>query len=307
MVNKIKDPGVGNASAQYAKRMLKPDGSFNLKYHNKPRKFSEAYHFLVNISWFYFFSLSFLVGFLINALFALIYLLIGIEEITALSGSPVQDFFNAFFFSTQTFTTVGYGALAPNGWLSGMVASIESFLGLMLFAFVTGLIYGRFSKPRSAVRFSKYLVLRDFKQHRAIMFRLVNDRKSVMIQPKISVTLMLSQPNDSGIYENNFYLLNLERDAIDYLPTTWTIVHELDDESPLSNYSNEAIKKLHGELIIMISYYDESFNQEVHKIHSYDLKEVQVDFKFVKAQNFNSEGTLILDYDLFDAIEPHKS
>lgn len=307
MINKIKDPGVGNASAQYAKRMLKPDGSFNLKYQNKPRKFTEAYHFLVNISWFYFFGLSFLVGFLINAVFALIYLLIGIEEITALSGSVVQDFFNAFFFSTQTFTTVGYGALAPQGWLSGMVASIESFLGLMLFAFVTGLIYGRFSKPRSAVRFSEHLILRDFKEYRAVMFRLVNDRKSVMIQPKISVTLMLSQLNDSGEYQNNFYLLNLERDAIDYLPTTWTVVHELDEESPLSGYSNEAIKKLHGELIIMMSYYDESFNQEVHKIHSYVLKEAQVDFKFVKAQNFNPEGTLILDYDLFDAIEPYKS
>ncbi|GAA4302810.1 ion channel [Aestuariibaculum suncheonense] len=307
MIHKIKDPGVGNASVQDAKRMLNPDGSFNLKYQNKPRKFSEAYHFLVNISWFYFFSLSFLVGFLINAVFALIYLVIGIEEITALSGSPVQDFFNAFFFSTQTFTTVGYGALAPQGLLSGMVASIESFLGLMLFAFVTGLIYGRFSKPRSAVRFSDHLILRDFKDHRAIMFRLVNDRKSVMIQPKISVTLMLSQPNNSGVYENNFYLLNLERDAIDYLPTTWTVVHELDEESPLFHYSNEEIKNLHGELIIMISYYDESFNQEVHKIHSYDLKNTQVDFKFVKAQNFNSEGTLILDYDLFDVIEPYKS
>ena len=307
MIHKIKDPGVGNASAQYAKRMLKPDGSFNLQYQNKPRKFSEAYHFLVNISWFYFFSLSFLVGFFINALFAVIYLLIGIEEITALSGSPVQNFFNAFFFSTQTFTTVGYGALAPQGWLSGVVASIESFLGLMLFAFVTGLIYGRFSKPKSAVRFSEHLILRDFKAHRALMFRLVNNRKSVMIQPKISVTLILSQQNDTGEYENNFYLLKLERDAIDYLPTTWTVVHELDEESPLSNYSNSEIKQLHGELIIMMSYYDESFNQEVHKIHSYVLKEVKVDFKFVKAQNFNPEGALILDYDLFDAVEPYKS
>ncbi|MBD0832628.1 ion channel [Aestuariibaculum sediminum] len=307
MINKIKDPGVGNASAQYAKRMLKTDGSFNLKYKNKPRKFSEAYHFLVNISWFYFFSLSFLIGFLVNALFAIIYLIIGIEEIVKPSGSVFQDFLNAFFFSTQTFTTVGYGAMSPHGILSGFVASVEAFLGLMLFAFVTGLIYGRFSKPKSAVRFSEHLILRDFNHGRAIMFRLVNNRKSVMIKPKISVTLMLSEPNEAGEYQNNFYLLKLERNEIDYLPTTWTVVHELDEESPLYEISNQEIVKLHGELIIMMSYYDESFNQEVHKIHSYLLNEAKIDYKFAKAQNFNKQGALVLDYDLFEAIEPYKS
>lgn len=89
----------------------------------------------------------------------------------------------------QTFKTLGYGLMSPLGIASGIVSSIEAFLGLMLFAFVTGLIYGRFSKPKAAIRFSKNLILRDFNHTRALMFRLVNSRKTIMIYPKIAVTL----------------------------------------------------------------------------------------------------------------------
>tara|TARA_R110002050_G_scaffold36172_4_gene90835 strand:+ start:655 stop:1578 length:924 start_codon:yes stop_codon:yes gene_type:complete len=304
---KIQDPGLGNSSSAHAKRMMNSDGSFNLEHLNKPRRFSDAYHYLVNISWFYFFALTFLGGFLINAFFAFIYLAIGIEQITPTTGYLLNDFLNAFFFSSQTFTTLGYGALAPQGIASGIVSSLEAFLGLLLFAFVTGLLYGRFSKPKASVRFSKHLILRTFKEYNAIMFRLVNNRKSVMISPKISVTLALSKANGQGDYVNEFYALDLERDTINYLPTTWTIVHEIDKESPLFEFSKEDLSKQHGELIIMISYYDESFNQEVHQMHSYFLNEIQLDYAFVKAYYYNNDGKMVLDHKLFDAIEPVKS
>ena len=307
MGKKIKDPGLGNASSQHAKRMMNADGSFNLVHLNKPRRLSDAYHYLVNISWFHFFVLTFLVGFLINALFALIYLSLGIEEIVPSTGYILNDFLNAFFFSMQTFTTVGYGLMSPLGIASGIVSSIEAFLGLMLFAFVTGLIYGRFSKPKAAIRFSENLILRDFNHTRALMFRLVNSRKTIMIYPKIAVTLSLSTQNNLGDYENSFYSLNLERDTINYLPTTWTIVHEIDKESPFFEFSNNDLIKQHGELLVMISYYDESFNQEVHQMHSYVLNEIKLDYKFVKAYYYNDNGQMILDYKLFDTIESVKS
>ncbi|MFI1745881.1 ion channel [Thalassobellus sediminis] len=307
MAKKIKDPGLGNASSLNAKRMMNSSGAFNIQYVNKSARFSEAYHYLVNISWLQFFVLTFAVGFFINSVFAIIYLVIGIEEIIPTTGSIAHDFLNAFFFSMQTFTTLGYGSMSPGGIASGIVSSIEAFIGLMLFAFATGLIYGRFSKPKAAVRFSKHIVLRDFNKNRALMFRLVNNRKTTMIRPKIAVTLSLTIKNSLGNYENNFYTLKLERDTISYLPTTWTIVHELDEESPLFNFSNEEIIKMHGEFIIMISYYDESFNQEVHQMHSYVLSDALSDFKFKKAYYYNDNGKLVLDYKLFDAVESFKS
>lgn len=89
----------------------------------------------------------------------------------------------------QTFTTLGYGLMASHGMASGIISSLEAFLGLMLFAFVTGLIYGRFSKPKAAIRFSKNLILRDYNDTTAMMFRIVNNRKTTMIYPKIAITL----------------------------------------------------------------------------------------------------------------------
>ncbi|TNJ43101.1 ion transporter [Tamlana fucoidanivorans] len=307
MGRKIKDPGVGNVSVQFAKRMINNRGSFNVLHENKPRRFSEAYNYLVTISWSQFFGLSLITYMLANVLFALIYLLLGIEDITQPSGDVFKDFLKAFFFSSQTFTTVGYGVLAPKGIFSGIVSSIEAFVGLMFFAFTTGLLYGRFSKPRAAIRFSEYMVLRDFEDGKALMFRIENDRKSTMINPKVSVTFVHTKENEKGEYVNDFYALKLERDTIKYLPTTWTLVHEIDQDSPLFGYSDEALIKQHGELLIMVSYYDESFNQEVHQLYSYLLKDTKLNCKFIKAYYYNDAGDMILDHELFDAIEPLKS
>ncbi|TYA71495.1 ion channel [Seonamhaeicola marinus] len=307
MGEKIKDPGLGNASAPFAERMMNPNGSFNIIHLNKTRRFSEAYNFLVSISWGYFFFLTFLMGLLINAFFALVYLVIGIEEITASTGNLLNDFLNAFFFSAQTFTTLGYGAMAPNGVLSGIISSFEAFLGLVIFAFVTGLLYGRFSKPKAAIRFSEHIVLRDFKHTKAIMFRIVNNRKSVMIYPKVAVTLSLTKQNNLGHFVNEFYNLPLERKSINYLPTTWTIVHEIDKDSPLFEFSKEELKEQTGELLIMISYYDESFNQEIHQMHSYTLNELHLDYKFTRAYYYNEKGKMVLDHRLFDCVEKLKS
>lgn len=307
MGKKIKDPGIGKSSAQYVGRLIDDNGFFNVVHLNKSKRFSEAYNYLINISWGAFFGLSFVSYIFANTCFAFLYLLIGIEEITVASGSVLQDFFNAFFFSSQTFTTLGYGAMSPTGMASGIVSSIEAFIGLMFFAFATGLLYGRFSKPKAAIRFTKHLVLNDVKAHRALMFRIENDRKSTMIHPKVTVTLTLSKKNKKGVYVNDFYTLELERDNINYLPTTWTIVHEIDEKSPLFRFSDDDIVKQQGELIVMVSYYDESFNQEVHQMCSYLLKDIKLNFRFIKTFHYNEKGQMVLDHKLFDAIESTKS
>ncbi len=307
MGKKIKDPGFGAHSNKLAKRMINSDGSFNMKHINKPRKLLETYHFLINLSWLKFFALAALSFLVINICFAGIYILIGIEEIVPSTGDDFRDFTKAFFFSSQTLTTLGYGAMSPNGILSGTISSFEAFIGLSMFSFLTGLIYGRFSKPRASIRFSENMVLRDFNHTRALMFRLVNNRASVMIKPKIKVTLSLTKLNNLGDYARSFYTLQLERESITYLPTTWTIVHEINEDSPLFDYTKEELKTHSGELLILISYFDESFNQEVHQMHSYELKEIKVDYRFLQAYYYDEEGEMVMDHDLFDKIEAIKS
>lgn len=294
--SKIKDPGLGESSVTSAKRIVNKDGSFNIKHLNGKVGISALYAYLVDISWARFFFLVFLSYFVLNMFFAIIYVIIGVEYIGISSESFSQNFINAFFFSSQTVTTLGYGVMAPKGILTGIVSSIHALIGLLSFSFVTGLLYGRFSKPKASIEFSKNIIYRDFKEGKALMFRLINSKTDVMINPRIVVTLAITEEDKAQVYRRNFYQLKLERDQITYLPTTWTLVHEITDNSPLAKFSKEELKKLNGEFLIMITYYDEAFNEEVYKLHSYTFEELLMDVAFEKAFYFDEEGYTVLDH-----------
>lgn len=306
MAKKIKDPGIGKSSNELAKRFINPDGSFNIIHINRKRSLAGSYNYLINISWFHFFLWVLLGYVLINTIFALIYIALGISDIKEPSGNILIDFLHAFFFSAQTITTVGYGTLAPKGIIFGILSTFEALIGLLSFSFITGLLYGRFSKPKANVKFSSNVIIREHNGIDAIMFRLMSRSPNVMIHPKVEATLALSLKNEDGKYVNSFYNLSLERNEITYLPTTWTIVHPIDEKSPLKPYSREELLELNGELLILVGYYDESFAQEVHQAHSYILKNLLGDQAFMPAFHYDKKGNTILDHNKLDATRNHQ-
>jgi len=302
-MSKIKDPGFGYKTAASAKRMVNSDGSFNLKHLNRKFSVSEIYSGLINMSWGKFIFLIFVWYGILNLLFASIYYGIGVEYLTITKVSPFQDFLNSYFFSAQTLTTLGYGLISPQGNAAAFVSSLEALIGLIGFAFMTGLLYGRFSKPKAAIRFSDVLVLRPFKENRAIMFRLMNKRANVMIEPEITVTLAINELDKKGDLARKFFKLDLERDKIMYLPTTWTVVHEIDDESPLKNYTDKQILALSAELLILIEYYEDAFAQNVYQMHSYSFNVLKGNSKFVPAYYFDKDDQAILDHEKLSVTE----
>jgi inward rectifier potassium channel len=306
MAKKVKDPGFGYDSFKNAKKLINDDGTSNVIHLNRRTGIYDMYSYLINVPWWKFFLFVVLIYTLINVLFGLIYFFIGIEQIVPSTGNVWEDLFNGFFFSAQTITTVGYGVLSPEGFAANMVASFQAMLGWIGFSFVTGLLYGRFSKPRAVIKFSKHLIVRDFKKGRAIMFRLMNSRKNIMIEPRITVTLAITeQDKTSKEYHRKFYQLKLEREKIMYLPTMWTVVHELDEESPLSKYSNEELRDLDAEMYILLQYHDEAFAQRLFKIYSYKLTKLKIDKKFMRSFQFDEEGNTLLDHDKLDLLEEH--
>lgn len=308
MAKKVKDPGFGYGSFKNAKKIINDDGSSNVIHINKKRGLDDLYSHLIEIPWWQFFLFVFLVYTFINIVFAILYNIIGIEEITPSTGNLWKDLLNGFFFSAQTITTVGYGGIAPQGLTANMIASFQAMIGLMGFSFITGLLYGRFSKPRASIKFSKHLIVRDFKEHRAIMFRLMNSRKNMMIEPEVTVTLSITESDEkTDSHKRNFYQLKLERNKIMYLPTMWTIVHELDEESVLSKYSNEELQKLDAEIYILLQYHDEAFSQKLFKIYSYKFDKLKSDVSFVPSFTFDGEGNTILDHDKLDQLSDQKS
>lgn len=296
MARKVKDPGFGESTTRSARRIVNKDGSFNIKHVNGKVGIASLYSYLVAISWPRFFLLVFAGYSVLNFIFAGIYVAVGIEGITTPKESFIENFINAFFFSAQTVTTLGYGAMSPTSIASGIVSSIQALIGLLSFSFVTGLLYGRFSKPRASIKFSENIIYREFNEGHALMFRLMNRRTNIMINPKIVVTLSIGEHNENNEYKRNFYQLALERDQVTYLPTTWTVVHEIAPESPLYKYKKEDLQTLNGEFLIMITYYDEAFNDEVHQIHSYTFQELLLDVKFQKAFHFDEDGYTVLDH-----------
>ena len=305
MSKKVKDPGVGVFSKERAKRFINPNGTYNVKHINRKKSASEAYTYLIGIGWLRFFCYVFTGFIALNTFFATLYVLIGVEKLGIQPEGIILNFARAFFFSVQTLTTLGYGFLAPHGVLAGIISSLEALIGLLSFAFITGLLYGRFSKPVSNIRFSKSFLLCKHNGHDAIMFRLLSRRKSLIVLPKIKVSLMISKPSEDGAgYQNDFFQLKLEREQITYLPTTWTLVHTINEDSPLNVYSREQIQQIQGELLILFSYQDDSFNEELHQIHSYIFQDIKIGYRFKKAFDFNGEGQVVLDHNLVNEIEP---
>ena len=306
MAQKVKDPGFGYRSSKNLKEVINKDGSSNIIHLNRKAKIRDLYVYCIDLSWSKFFLLIIISYILLNVFFAFIYLTIGIEQITVSKGNFVYDFLNGFFFSAQTLTTVGYGGISPVGIAANFVAAFEAMIGLLSFSFITGLLYGRFSRAKASLLFSDNLIIRDYKENKALMFRLMNSRRTVMIEPEIKVTLSISEKNEEGAYVRNYFEINLERDKIMYLPTVWTIVHEIDDTSPLYKYSYEELKNIDAELFILVQYHEESYSQKVYQVISYDFTKLDFDVKYKRSYTFNEEGYTVLDHEKLSAVEKIK-
>ena len=165
------------------------------------------YHTMLNLSSFRFITYLVVMYILINLVFACIYYLIGVEHLTGIDKSnPLDEFIDVFFFSSQTFTTVGYGRIAPVGFMASLVATFEAFLGLLTFAIATGLFYGRFSRPRAYLKFSDIALIAPFKDKTALMFRLAPYKNNSLTDADVIVSAAI-EVIENSVPRSNFYTL----------------------------------------------------------------------------------------------------
>jgi inward rectifier potassium channel len=232
---------------------------------------------------------------LVNMLFALVYVSLGPEALHRDSALVLSSFETAFFFSAQTLTTVGYGAIAPVGTLANAVSTIEVTLGLLGFALVTGLMFARFSRPSGKLVFSDRIIVAPYGSGNSLQFRIANLRSSVMAEVDARILLMTVEPDETGELNRKFVELPLERSNVLFLPLTWTIVHAIDDASPLRGKAQADLERMQAELLILIKGYDDSFSQVVHTRYSYRWDEIQWSARFVPAFRVAPEGHMLLD------------
>ncbi len=222
------DPGLTQQYTGALLRAINKDGTFNVKRRGITRFAESVYTQLVSISWPRFLGLSLLLYLAVNTVFGLIYLMIGPDVLHASErDSGLSDFARAFFFSSQTLTTVGYGSVFPSGLAANLVASIECAFGLAAFAVVTGLIFARFSRPSAKLIFSNRLIVAPYREGTSLQFRIANQRSHVLTELEADMLLMTVETDAGGQPKRNFAELALERRSIFFLALTWTIVHPI--------------------------------------------------------------------------------
>lgn len=287
------EEGFGSSKNLNNVRFFKEDGNYNIRRKGSLNGIRDIYKYLISINWLVFLSLVTVAFIFINLLFAGLYLLVGIEGITGINTS-LNGFWNAFFFSIETFTTIGYGALSPSSFGIHILVVIESYLSIISVAFITGLLYGRFSKPSSKILFSDMILFTEHNQKNAVMFKMVNARKSVLLNAKVKVILMLDQKSNSNGMKGN-HSLQLELETITFFPLTWTVVHSIDENSPFWGLNFHDILKRNAEVIVLVEAFDETHSQSIFKIKSYAGKQWVKNKKFARSFGADESGTIVLD------------
>jgi inward rectifier potassium channel len=286
------DTGFGGNPENYGGRFVNRDGSFNVRKEGIPffRRFS-LYYTMLNMSSFKFFMSLFVFYLFVNFVFACIYYFFCQGQFVGLQAVTQWGIFKEmFFFSTETYTTVGYGRVNPVGDGSNSVAAVESMLGFLSFAIATGLLFGRFSKPKAYLLFSKHSLVSPYRGGKALMFRFATFKDThtlTNVDIKVNAALLIEE---DGKMSFKFYDLELERSHVESLPMNWTVVHPLTPESPLFEYTKEDMKKADLEIYVSVRAFDDVFSNVVQQRTSYTYKEILFNRKFVQMYRESDDG-----------------
>ncbi len=285
-VKTVDDPssdlGFGRVvSEQRALRLLNRDGSFNVQRRGRGLNAFLAYSNLVSTTWSRFFIFVAAVYLTLNGCFAVFYTACGpgglVSTIDIGLGS---QFWKAFFFSIHTSATIGYGSVVPVGVATNVLVALESVVSLLGLAVVTGLVFARFSRPVADILFSRTAVMSWIGNLRSFQFRIINTRNNQIIDLHVRLLVSRFEQNASGISVRRYYPLKLEREGVVFFPLSWTIVHNIDQDSPLYGVTQDELCASGAEFLILLTGMDETFSQVVNARSSYRADEVVWDAKF---------------------------
>jgi inward rectifier potassium channel len=296
------DLGFGTQITNYGHRLINKNGSFNII--RRGYQGFHPYQSLVEMRWSSFFLVVILYYLGVNALFGGIFYINGLENLPGSSdGSPIEQYFQAFYFSVQTFTTVGYGSISPDGIVANMVATFDALTGLMFLALATGLFFARFSKPTAKLLFSKKAIIAPYNGMKSFQFRIANIRNNKIIEVEAQVSLTWIE-DIKGDKKRRFAGLALERKRIFLFPLNWTIVHPIEQNSPLYGKTMDDLREMQVEFLILIKGYDETYAQTVHANGSYTYQELREAKGFSPMYETDPEKGTILHLDKIDDLKP---
>jgi inward rectifier potassium channel len=263
------------------------------------------YRWLLTISWPQ--LLAFITGsyVAINLLFAIAFLLCGPDALQSPTGTFAgQPFYRAFFFSVDTFATIGYGNIIPVGVAANTLVTIEALLNIVGIALATGVMFTRFSRPSARIIYSRNAIVAPYRDKTALEFRIANARSSQLIDVQVQAILTKIERVGASTVRK-FYELELERSRVVFFPLSWTVVHPIAPGSPMWGLTHADLIAADAELLVLLIATDETVSESVHSRSSYEADEIVWGAKFANMFTRNeTEGIVGMDLDRIHDIEP---
>jgi inward rectifier potassium channel len=263
----------------------------------------DPYHLMLSVSWKIFFLAIGVLYLCLNAVFALLYLLGG----DSLVGARPGNFEDAFFFSVQTFASIGYGVMSPKTSYAHVIVTLEAIMSLLTIAIVTGLGFARFSRPQARVIFSEKVLITSYNGMPTVILRTANARYNHIVEAHAQLYYTRDEVTIEGYRIRRFYSLPLSRSHTPSFLLSWNIMHTIDENSPLYQMTSEQFDEFNSQLIISIAGVDETVNYNIHVRKTYDGNEVLWDHQFVDIISVDEEGDRYIDYSYFHHTKPSPS
>jgi inward rectifier potassium channel len=258
----------------------------------------DPYHLLLTIPWVGFFGLVALFYVGLNTVFALAYLV----QPEGIANADPYSFSDAFFFSVQTLASIGYGAMYPQTVYTNTIVTIEAIFGVVGIALLTGLAFARFTKPTARVMFSQVAVITSYNGVPTLMFRTANRRRNQILEAQLHVYLMRDEITLEGESIRRFYDLPLMRNRTPSFTLSWTVMHPIDQSSPLYQATPEALERSRVTIVASLSGIDETVVQVIHARHVYTAQEILWDRRFVDIFHDTPDGHRFIDYSDFHNV-----
>jgi inward rectifier potassium channel len=309
-----REPRTGKTAAkrpQAPSRAPKPDDRLRFTNFTAARKdirvigadsggIHDLYHGILTIPWWGFFLLMLGVFLGANTLFAFLYWL----DPAGVAGARPHSFTDDFFFSVETLSTIGYGVMTPRSLYAHVVMTAEAFVGLGIVAVATGLIFARVSRPTARVLFSRIAVITPFDGLPALMFRAANQRGNQILEAEASVSLFAETITTEGHRMRRFQDLKLERSRQSMFTLSWTLIHRIDDASPMHGHTQASLEAISAEIVVALNGVDEVFAQRIYARHSYLPDEILWGRQLADVLSTDADGRRVVNYHNFHDVKP---
>lgn len=260
--------------------------------------YEDFYHWVLTLTWPRFFGWVTVGYMLTNLLFGCAYYLL------PGSVSNTSGFLDCFFFSVETFATIGYGEMTPLGRAGHAVMTMEALAGILASATITGLTFARLARPTAKVLFSEKAVVarRDGLPH--LMFRMANWRRNQIAEAQLAVMVLLTETTTEGETMRRPTSIKLVRDKNPMFLLTWTAMHPIDADSPFHGEGAlDRLRAMKAEIFLSLTGLDDTLGQTIHTRYRYLLEDIVQNARFSDVLTISDDGVRLIDFDKFHEIE----